>query len=141
MKQAKTEGNLFAYGTLMCPEIMLEVCGTVLASRRALLRGFSRYRIRDEFYPGILPDPGGFVGGVVYFGVSDELWQGLDRFEGDMYERVPVTPVLMTGEKIEAFAYVVKPAFYSMLTGEEWDFHEFLTKFKDAFRSSYRGFE
>jgi len=53
--------NLFAYGTLMCQEIMLAVTGFPFRGVRGLLRDYHRGTIRGEVYPGIVPRRGGVV--------------------------------------------------------------------------------
>jgi len=53
--------NLFAYGTLMCQEIMLAVTSFLFRGARGLLRDYRRGTIRGEVYPGIVPRRGKVV--------------------------------------------------------------------------------
>ena len=46
--------NLFAYGTLMCEDIMQDVAGCRLSCVPAELRGYSRRRVRGEHYPALV---------------------------------------------------------------------------------------
>ncbi len=82
--------NLFAYGTLMCTEIMQQVAGCLPAQLPATLAGYRRCRLRGEEYPAIVGQQVAVVQGVVYLEVPQEAWRRLDRFEGEMYDRRPV---------------------------------------------------
>ena len=46
--------NLFAYGTLMCEDIMQKVSGLELFSVQAILSDFQKYLIKDHRTVGIL---------------------------------------------------------------------------------------
>jgi gamma-glutamylcyclotransferase (GGCT)/AIG2-like uncharacterized protein YtfP len=132
--------HLFAYGTLLCPEIMNEVAGSSPASAPATLRGYCRRAVRGEEYPAILPDPLGSVAGVLYRDLPAAAWERLDRFEGEMYERLPVQVKLQGGSMASASAYVVRPAFLSLLDAGDWDYDEFLRQGKNVFQRRYRGY-
>jgi hypothetical protein len=53
--------NLFAYGTLMCQDIMFAVTGFPFRGVRGILRDYHRGTIRGEVYPGIVPRRGEVV--------------------------------------------------------------------------------
>ncbi len=133
--------NLFAYGTLMCDDIMEEVSGCRLSSVPATLKGCCRRRVTGETYPGLLADPDGRVEGVLYRDVPPSAWERLDRFEGEMYTRQVVQISLRNGESLTASTYVVRPEFSHRLSASEWDFAEFLRSGKRAFQSQYKGFD
>lgn len=132
--------HLFAYGTLMCEDIMLEVSGCCLAHVLGILKGYSRRPVKGEHYPAIFPDREGNVVGVVYLNVPDSAWERLDRFEGDMYARELVEIAVYEGETLSAAAYVVRPQFIHLLDGSEWDFDEFLRIGKADFQNLYKGY-
>ena len=46
--------HLFAYGTLMCEDIMQEVSGCLPEHRRGFLKGYVRRRVKGQAYPGLL---------------------------------------------------------------------------------------
>lgn len=50
--------HLFAYGTLMCDDIMQAVAACRPARMPGTLRGFSRRRVKGEVYPGLLQNQG-----------------------------------------------------------------------------------
>jgi gamma-glutamylcyclotransferase (GGCT)/AIG2-like uncharacterized protein YtfP len=132
--------RLFAYGTLMWPEILEEVAGCRLPSEPATLRGYARRAVRGESYPGIVEDPGGRVEGVLYRGVPPQAWDRLDRFEGEMYARTLVQAELADGIPLPAGAYVVKPAFRDRLDAIDWDPAAFARRDLARFRRGYPGF-
>ena len=134
-----TGNNLFAYGTLMCEDIMHEVAGELFERVPGTISGFSRYRVRGETYPGLVPQEGGSVDGVLYLNITRSAWERLDRFEGAMYETVTL-PVVCNGKIIAAESYIVKPAFRHLLENTLWDFSLFLESGKTLFRNGYQGF-
>ena len=79
--------NLFAYGTLMWPEVLEAVIGRRLEGEKVTLRGFRRLRIKGEHYPAIIAASGNSVSGVLYDGLTPEDFEHLDRFEGEEYQR------------------------------------------------------
>jgi gamma-glutamylcyclotransferase (GGCT)/AIG2-like uncharacterized protein YtfP len=132
--------NLFAYGTLVCEDIFYSVAGIKLSSAPGVLAAYSRHSIRGQVYPGILPRKSHTVRGIVYFDVSDLLWQRLDRFEGEMYKRKSVTVNCAGNKKISACTYVVRPQFRNFLEQDDWDLQQFLTVGKKIFYNSFSGY-
>jgi gamma-glutamylcyclotransferase (GGCT)/AIG2-like uncharacterized protein YtfP len=133
--------NLFAYGTLMCDEIMEEVAGCRLSYKAGTLRGYSRRAVRGEHYPAIFREEKGLIQGLVYLGVPDRAWQRLDRFEGEMYVRQTVQIQLANGMMLFANTYVVQPAFLDALEEVDWDFESFLRHGKESFQKYYKGYQ
>lgn len=132
--------DLFAYGTLMAPDIMTRVAGCRLDSRPASLYGFFRSKVRDEMYPGIREKDGGVVAGLLYLAVPADAMQRLDLFEGEMYERRQVMVLLDSGEERAAMTYVFRPQYHDLLTGIPWEYEEFLSLGKQSFEDGYLGF-
>ena len=118
--------HLFAYGTLMCDDIMREVSGCRLSQVPGTLKGFSRRSVKGEFYPALVPDEEGRVWGVVYRNVPNSAWDRLDRFEGEMYTRHLVQIELSNGRTLLATTYVAQPEFLDQLEQSDWDFADFL---------------
>jgi gamma-glutamylcyclotransferase (GGCT)/AIG2-like uncharacterized protein YtfP len=133
--------SLFAYGTLMCEDIMRDVAGCLPAHAPATLKGYRRWTVKGEQYPGLAPDPEGRVEGVLYRDVSASAWERLDRFEGEMYARRMVLVELDDGRTVDAEAYIVKPECAGRLEDSEWDLAEFLRNGKAAFRRGYKGYQ
>ncbi len=132
--------HLFAYGTLMCDDIMAEIAGSHHSPVFATLRGYRRMRVKGEHYPALVPDEEGHVDGVVYLDVSATAWDRLDRFEGEMYSRKIVEIELNDGHAVLSETYVARAEFMDYLVDAEWDFAEFLRKNKASFRRSYKGY-
>jgi gamma-glutamylcyclotransferase (GGCT)/AIG2-like uncharacterized protein YtfP len=132
--------NFFAYGTLMCDDVMLEVSGCRLSRVPGTLRGYSRRSVIGEHYPAIVPDEKGLVEGVVYWNVPNLAWDRLDRFEGEMYARQPVQIELNDGETLQAETYIIQPAFLGRLNQSDWDFEDFLVRTKASFQKYYKGY-
>ena len=132
--------NLFAYGTLMCEDIMEEVSGCCLSGMAGILRSYSRRSVKGEHYPALIPDNQGCVEGIVYRSLFSSAWDRLDRFEGRMYVRQPVQVKLRDGAILPAAAYVVRQEFLDCLEESKWDFEDFLRNAKKSFQLNYGGY-
>jgi gamma-glutamylcyclotransferase (GGCT)/AIG2-like uncharacterized protein YtfP len=132
--------DLFAYGTLMCDDIMRAVSGRTYSGEIAILRGYRRLRVRGEHYPGLAEDTGASVDGVLYQRLPGPAWERLDRFEGPMYQRRCVSVELADGRSLLAQTYVVRPEYTWLLEDSEWDFRSFLRQGKARFVAGYAGY-
>ena len=129
---------LFAYGTLLFPEVLRVVAGRDLPKQPAALERFVRRRLDGELFPAIID--GGErdrVAGALYRGLDQRSWRRLDRFEGALYERravrvrcaasslaAPAPPqdaATIEAATCPAFAYVLLPAWRHRLGEGEWD--------------------
>jgi gamma-glutamylcyclotransferase (GGCT)/AIG2-like uncharacterized protein YtfP len=133
--------DLFTYGSLMCEDIMADVAGVRLHRTPADLHGYRRFLVRGEQYPGIVAAKDGLVSGIVYHGISPASWQRLDRFEGEMYSRAPVTVRYADGREALVDCYLFRPEFTHRLTATEWDLSAFLHGGKTVFQHQYCGFK
>lgn len=133
--------DLFTYGSLMCEDIMAEVAGLRLGCTPAILAGYRRFLVKDEQYPGVIEAATGMVAGIVYHGLTPEAWSRLDRFEGEMYDRRPVTVRYENNTEITVDCYVFRSEFAHRLTATEWDYAAFLRGGKALFQSQYCGFK
>ena len=120
--------DLFAYGTLMEEAVFRRVAGSALSGVPAVAPGWIRRRVRGQVYPGIIPQAGGIVNGIVYAELTPVAWKRLDAFEGEMYERSTLVVRTEDGCDRNAFAYVVKSAFRSLLTADDWSFDDFRSR-------------
>ena len=134
--------NLFAYGTLMDPEIMARVSGVESRSADAVLEGYVRKAVRGEVYPAITPQKGASVEGVLYFDLTPEVVERLDRFEGPLCRRTGVVAVIdgSNWEAVDAVAYVIVTAHIDRLSDRGWSFEKFLESGKGRFQSAYEGY-
>jgi len=132
--------NLFAYGTLMDPEIMRRVALELPRREPGILRDHERKALRGRSYPGLRPRLGGSVEGIVYYEVPPPAWERLDRFEGEMYIRIEVAVLVGGGRTVSAWTYRIAPGFEGELEDTEWDFAGFVRHGKSSFEREYEGF-
>jgi gamma-glutamylcyclotransferase (GGCT)/AIG2-like uncharacterized protein YtfP len=133
--------HVFAYGTLMFPEVWREVTGLNSVGVEGLLQGFAAYRVRDAVFPGIIRSPGSVVPGILYCDVPPAPVDQLDRFEDDFYVREQVTVKTLDGRLHEAEAYVVLPKNSHVLTTEIWTRESFLASGGlEEFVANFAGF-
>lgn len=132
--------SLFAYGTLMCEEIMQEVTGHKLPHVAATLEGHNRLCVKNAQYPGLVENSKSKVYGIVYQGVTAPVWQRLDGFEGEMYLRKTVQIEASDGTVLYADTYLVKPNYTNYLEPVEWDYDEFLRSGREKFRKAFKGY-
>jgi gamma-glutamylcyclotransferase (GGCT)/AIG2-like uncharacterized protein YtfP len=114
--------HLFAYGTLMFPEVWRRVVGREFRTQRASIDGYVALRAKEELFPVLLP--GGAnerVDGVVYFDLDHGTLARLDEFESDFYERVSVNAILDDGRPLTCQAYVLPERNRPFASNERWD--------------------
>jgi gamma-glutamylcyclotransferase (GGCT)/AIG2-like uncharacterized protein YtfP len=117
---------LFAYGTLLAPELLAVVLGIPGPSGRpAKLRDYACFKVRNAAYPAIIYRESCATQGRVFAGISPDLWSRLDRFESSLYKREIVTLELANQEFIEAQTYVLSDDSHGLLTNESWDLETF----------------
>jgi len=133
--------NIFTYGTLMIPEVMVAVTTRKFPSIDAILKGYARFTIKGESYPGITPEPGAITEGIIYFDVDERSLERLDAFEGDLYQRIEIMAETKEKKILSADAYVIKPKFRSYLSSQEWNMKEFAQKHLKTFLETYTGFQ
>ena len=133
--------NIFVYGTLMIPEVMVAVTTRRFRSIDVILKGYARFTVKGESYPGITPEPGAITEGIIYFDVDEWSLEQLDAFEGDLYQRIQTMAETKEKEILSADAYVIKPKFRSYLSSQEWNIKEFSQKHLKTFLETYTGFQ
>lgn len=122
--------HLFAYGTLMCEEIMEAVSGYRLSGVSGILDGYRRRALKGELYPAMIMQPGEEVRGMVYRDLPGPAWAPLDRYEGEMYCRKRVAIRLANGAVLESWAYVLRSDYLEYLDVSDWSFRDFLREGK-----------
>ena len=138
---AATIQDLFAYGSLMCEDIMATVAGARFHGTPAVLAGYRRFLVKGEQYPGVVAVANGTVAGMVYRNISQKGWLRLDRFEGAMYNRTPVTVLFDNKTEGLVHCYLFRPEFFDRLTSTEWEYDTFLRGGKTLFQNRYGGFK
>jgi len=113
--------RLFAYGTLLFPEVLRVVTGRALDARPATLDRHRRHRVVGEIFPAVIEaGDDDRVVGALYDGLTGDDWRRLDRFEGDLYDR-RVVVVRCGGARVEAQTYVLGAAARHRLDARAWD--------------------
>ena len=133
--------NIFTYGTLMIPEVMAAVTTHKFRSADAILKGYARFTVKGESYPGIIPATDAATEGIIYFDVDELSLRRLDAFEGDLYQRIQIQVETKGIEILKADTYVIKPKFRSHLSSLEWNMKEFAQKHLKTFLETYSGFQ
>ena len=124
--------HVFTYGSLMFPQVWERVVRGRYRSVRATLDGFARYAILGETYPGMVPETGAQVEGVLYFDVDKDDLAALDAFEGVEYRRDKVSINSESGVIVDAYTYIY--LLPGRLAGAPWNPQEFQM---DRFIGSY----
>jgi gamma-glutamylcyclotransferase (GGCT)/AIG2-like uncharacterized protein YtfP len=125
--------RLFSYGTLQFPEVLSAVTGCHLEGNRAVLDDYACYLVKDKVYPGIIPERGASVAGLVYTGIGEAHFRKLDRFEGELYQRVRVCVTDPEGNPLQAWTYVICDSMHGRLTRAPWNPEEFEVEYLPAF--------
>lgn len=120
--------NLFAYGTLLVPRIWEAVTGIPPGRTcEANLPGYQIFRIREGDFPGIVEtgETRDTVSGRIFFDLSPDVIDRLDRYEDAFYERVDVSVLSVEGTD-EAQTYrIPRSSSALLLTPEKWTLHWF----------------
>jgi gamma-glutamylcyclotransferase (GGCT)/AIG2-like uncharacterized protein YtfP len=125
--------RLFSYGTLQFPAVLAAVTGCHLEGDQAVLDEYACYLVQGKVYPGITAEPGASVEGLVYSGLGEAHFRKLDRFEGELYERVRVCVTDLEGNPLQAWTYVIPEAMRDRLTGRPWNRSDFEVEHLRAF--------
>ena len=136
-----TDMNLFVYGTLMIPSVMDAVTARKFRFVDAVLRGYARFTVKGESYPGIVPVPDAITEGIVYLVVDELSFKRLDAFEGDLYQRTSISVVTEKEEMFKAETYTIKREYRDCLSTKKWDVKEFSRKNLETFLKTYSGFQ
>ncbi|MDF7799646.1 gamma-glutamylcyclotransferase [Pontiellaceae bacterium B1224] len=126
--------NLFAYGTLMWPDVLEAVMGRRLNGEKATLSGYTRRRVKGQHYPAVFQASEESVEGILYTGLTGKEFQCLDAFEGVEYERVE----LAFGDTT-AFVYVLSNDWKHIAESEHWLPEMLKPEHLSAFCSEYKG--
>jgi gamma-glutamylcyclotransferase (GGCT)/AIG2-like uncharacterized protein YtfP len=113
--------NLFAYGTLMFPEIWERVVGGEFRHEPATVHGFSVYRAAGQVFPVMVAaGENDTVAGIVIYHLTAADLAALDDYESDIYERIDVAAVLTDGRVEGAQAYLLPDAMRYLASREPW---------------------
>ena len=129
--------NIFTYGTLMFEPVWIKVTGSPHNSQKAILTGFERKSVKDQFYPVLIPSKNQLkLQGVVYCDIDEATLCKLDMFEGDSYLRKIVRVNLYNGDALDAQTYILKKEYYHIIGSTDWDPLQFEIKDMGFFLNS-----
>lgn len=133
--------HVFVYGSLQCPEVLMTLLNRVPSLVPAILPDFKRYSVKDQSYPMIARSPGSSVHGLILLSLTPTEIEILDAFEGEEYEKTPVTVFnQVTGSNEHVFAYVGHILHQHLLVDKEWDLEHFRMHHLDRFLKMCRHF-
>lgn len=129
--------RLFCYGTLQIPAVLEAVIGHRLQGMRTVLPGYAACQIRRAEYPGLVRSPGDKTSGRLYSHVTRLELDVLDRFEGRLYRRQHKIVIKASGQRTQAWVYMVAPGKNKQVTKRPWhldrfmrtDYHRFMRRF------------
>lgn len=132
--------NLFAYGTLLVPEIWRAVVGRDFPSRPAILRGFEIRRVTGADFPGIQPsdNPESEVAGRVFIDLDDDALRRLDAYEDSLYDRLDLTLLDESSHPVRSWVYVVAEDQRNCLSADSWSLDWFLAEAADGYIARLR---
>jgi len=128
--------NLFAYGTLMWPEVLEAVIGRRLQGIPVTLPGYVRLRVKREHYPAIVAAEGDRVEGILYRGLTAPEFARLDRFEGEEYDRR-----IERAGGAEVQVYVLSDRWKHLAEPVAWNPEDLSPNQLQAFRQEYKGWK
>ena len=119
--------NLFAYGTLMFPEVWERVVGSTYQQAPASVRGMAVYRAEGKLYPVMMAGESSDVArGIVIYDLSNAALAALDHYEATFYERIEVAAVRADGSgAVTAQAYLLPESHRQLASSEPWDAEAF----------------
>ena len=118
--------HLFAYGSLIVPEVMEAVAGRSFAHAPARLLGYERRALVDRVYPGVVARAGAETSARVYLDLDGRALRRVDFFEADEYTRESVEVVLDGGSRLSAEVYVIRSDQRDLTRPEPWDEQAFI---------------
>lgn len=118
---------------------MSAVTGRLFQYYPATLHDYGRYRIRNQIFPGIIPEPGRCVPGVVYQNVDEPALQLLDLFEDELYVRRTVK-VYVNSHEVPAEAYIVARRNRDLVKKSPWNPDQFRQLHMQRYLASCRRF-
>jgi gamma-glutamylcyclotransferase (GGCT)/AIG2-like uncharacterized protein YtfP len=115
--------RFFFYGTLREPLVLAAVLGRKIrhtALRQADLAGYRALRVPGRDYPGLVPQKGAWVEGVVVSGLQAKDRCRLRRFEGRAYRLRSALVTAASGRSCRALVFFPAPGL--RLSRHDWRF-------------------
>ena len=130
--------HLFAYGSLVVPEVMQAVTCRSFRHAEARLHGFARHMLEGRVYPGVTEAGGCTTEGRVYFDLDEDALARLDYFEADEYVRRTLEVEVEGESPALAFVYVIPDHLADLATDDVWDEVKFVAEELERFLEQTR---
>lgn len=130
---------LFAYGTLMFPQIIRTVIDRVPSSVSAVAHGYARLEVIGQSFPGMVEatsTPGATVSGMLYENLTPAEWQLLNDYESTFYVLSEIE-VECDGHPTKALTYLVAPSEREVLSDSPWEEEAFRKKYLDTYFTAH----
>ena len=130
---------VFVYGTLMVPEIWQAVTRTLSPpqARPGLLHGYQRRKVEGADFPGIFAtgNDDDIVRGCVYESITAKVFDQLDRYEDQFYQRVEIVVEIedASSKTLACQTYLIPPSKIHILSSEPWDLEWFKANALDRY--------
>ena len=131
--------DLFVYGTLMFPQVVTVLTGLTPMYVPAVAYNTKRLRLRNQVYPGLGNRSGSSTQGYLLRNLDDASWRIIEAFEGNEYERGPVT-IETAGNSVRAHTFFVRTDCQDRLLDLPWDPEAFLRYELDTYLAGCRSF-
>ena len=118
--------KLFVYGTLQIPEVLERIIGRRISGEPAVLQGYRRGIIIRANFPGVVAEKSSEVHGLLLRSVANSDFKLLDRYEGELYQRVLAEIWLGEAKKIQAWVYVISRWAQSRVSSQDWSIEQYL---------------
>ncbi|MCB0360614.1 MAG: gamma-glutamylcyclotransferase [Bdellovibrionales bacterium] len=132
--------NIFTYGTLSIPGVMLAVTGREFKTIKAVAADHMAYVLRDKKYPGLVAEAEGIAAGLIHVDVDQETLAVLDAFEDEIYERREMNVTTLNDVLVKVAAYVVPLNNRELLSDRLWDEDAFVTYELEAYLENCKRF-
>ncbi len=103
----------------MDPALLLQVCPSARRAKPARLAGYFVSSLHGLPYPGAISRAGSEAEGWLIEVTGAAAWAQLDEYEGEAYQRTACR-ALAGGREVDAWLYVLRPAFERLCTGKRW---------------------
>eukprot|EP01026_Neomeris_dumetosa_P026613 TRINITY_DN21708_c0_g1_i5.p3 TRINITY_DN21708_c0_g1~~TRINITY_DN21708_c0_g1_i5.p3 ORF type:complete len:150 (+),score=12.54 TRINITY_DN21708_c0_g1_i5:28-477(+) len=133
--------RLFVYGTLLADEVIKVLLKRVPKQRTATLKGYTRYGIKGQVFPAIVPTNNKqSVAGQIMMGLSQKEMKILDEYESDEYFRELVEVLIPQEEEaMQVYVYVWRDQFRYLLDGNSWDYRTFRERHLNTYLANCHG--
>jgi len=126
----------FFYGTLMDPDIRMQVLGRPVTARPAVARGYRAYRHARATYPVLRPAPHGSAPGVVVDGLTEADAARLHWYEGPEYHCRRIEVIAPGNCSVSAWAFVGTDTV--PVSSAQWNFKAWQSRHRTPFLRQLR---